>query len=47
MTKMTITNHVLLQNQITKGSRYKFLAVSIQTSVEYNENQERLNYYCF
>ncbi|MFB5601101.1 MAG: mechanosensitive ion channel family protein [Nitrososphaeraceae archaeon] len=39
---VTIPNQVLLQNQITNYSGYKFLAVSIQVSAGYNEDQENV-----
>ncbi|MGI9010525.1 MAG: mechanosensitive ion channel family protein [Nitrososphaeraceae archaeon] len=39
---VTIPNQVLLQNQITNYSGYKFLAISIQVSAGYNEDQENV-----
>lgn len=39
---VTIPNQVLLQNQITNYSGYKFLAVSIQISAGYNEDLENV-----
>ncbi|MFB5600400.1 MAG: mechanosensitive ion channel family protein [Nitrososphaeraceae archaeon] len=39
---VTIPNQILLQNQITNYSGYKFLAVSIQVSAGYNEDQEKV-----
>lgn len=41
---ITIPNQVLLQNQITNYSGYKFLAISIQVSAGYNEDQENVKY---
>lgn len=39
---VTIPNQVLLQNEITNYSGYKFLAVSIQVSAGYKEDQEKV-----
>ncbi len=39
---VAIPNQVLLQNQITNYSGYKFLAISIQVSVGYNEDKEHV-----
>jgi len=39
---VTIPNQVLLQNKIVNYSGYKFLAVSIQVSAGYNEDQENV-----
>jgi len=39
---VTIPNQVLLQNQIVNYSGYKFLAISIQVSAGYNEDQEKV-----
>lgn len=39
---VTIPNQVLLQNEITNYGGYKFLAVSIQVSAGYKEDQEKV-----
>ena len=39
---VTIPNQILLQNKITNYSGFKLLAISIQVSAGYNENQEHV-----